>query len=94
MNEIAQLLNDEYYSEVYEKLLFVKEAFVQDTYSLEFFCGQHLNSVNVEKNLHISIMLWQEKKVLRYIYSLVFTCYMGIIYLTTFIRQSIWDYFL
>ena len=49
MNEIAQLLNDGYYSEVYEKLLFVKEAFVQDTYSLEFFCGKYLNSVNVEK---------------------------------------------
>ncbi len=69
MNEIAQLLNDGEYSKVYEKLLCMKEAFVQDTYSLEFFCGQHLNSVNVEKNLHISIMLWQEKKVLRYIYS-------------------------
>lgn len=49
MNEIAQLLNDGEYSKVYEKLLCMKEAFVQDTYSLEFFCGQHLNSVNVEK---------------------------------------------
>lgn len=49
MNEIAQLLNDGYYSEAYEKLLCVKEAFVQDTYSLEFFCGKHLNNVNIEK---------------------------------------------
>lgn len=49
MNKIAQLLNDGLYSEVYEELLCEREAFVQDAYSLEFFCGEKLNSVNAEK---------------------------------------------
>jgi hypothetical protein len=47
MNEIGQLLNDGDYTKVYE-ILFQ----TNDEYSLDFFCGKHLNNV-LRKNFLI-----------------------------------------
>lgn len=49
MNNISQLMNEGYYSLVYEKLLSINEDLAQETYTLAFFCGEHLKNVDAEK---------------------------------------------